>query len=115
MNHNAANNNDPGEERVTGQRAMSPHRLDPEATPPRQSPMAGWFGSSAADLLGPGLVLATQDQGYTAALNGDHLDTCPWRSAKTDRECALRQMWIRGYAAGRTDLRAARDPDRPPR
>jgi hypothetical protein len=25
-----------------------------------------------------------------AALNGDHLDTCPWRSAETDRERALR-------------------------
>jgi ribosome modulation factor len=75
--------------------------------------MAGWLGSSALDLLGPGLVLATQDQGYTAALNGDHVDTWPWRSAETDRERALRQMWIRGYSAGRTDLRSARDPDRP--
>lgn len=91
------------------------HDAAPSATGPRQSPMAGWLGSSAADLLGPGMVLATQDQGYAAALNGDHVGTCPWRSAETDRERALRQMWIRGYSAGRTDLRTARDPDRPPR
>lgn len=82
-------------------------------TRPRQSPTAEWLGNSAADLLGPGLVLATQDQGYSAALNGDHLDACPWRFAETDRDRALRQMWIRGYSAGRTDLRIARDPDRP--
>jgi ribosome modulation factor len=66
--------------------------------------------ASATDLLGPRLVLATQDQGYTAAWNGDHVNTCPWLTATTAREMALRQMWIRGYSAGRTDLRIAREP-----
>lgn len=76
---------------------------------PRQSPPASALGTAAADLLGPRLVLATQDEGYTAALKGDHMDSCPWLRASSDRELALRKMWIRGYAAGRTDLRAARD------
>jgi ribosome modulation factor len=66
--------------------------------------------ASAADRLGPGLVLATQDQGYAAAWNGDHVDTCPWLTATTERDLALRQMWIRGYSAGRTDLCIARAP-----
>ena len=65
--------------------------------------------ASAADLLGPRLVLAVQDQGYTAAWNGDHVNTCPWLTATTERDLALRQMWIRGYSAGRTDLRIARE------
>jgi ribosome modulation factor len=82
---------------------------------PRQSPLTGWLGSSAADLLGPRLVLATQDQGYAAALNGDHVTTCPWMVADTDRDRALRQMWIRGYSAGRTDLRTARSREQPSR
>lgn len=71
---------------------------------PRQSPPA------AADLLGPRLTLATQDQGYAAALAGDHISTCPWKTATTDRERALQAMWIRGHAAGRTDLRRAGNP-----
>lgn len=115
------NNIDPNEGSTSGRPDDAPRAPDCDAdqaaedsaTRPCQSPMAAWLGSSAADLLGPGLVLATQDQGYTAGLNGDHVDTCPWRSADTDRERALRQMWIRGYSAGRTDLRSARDPDRP--
>jgi ribosome modulation factor len=65
--------------------------------------------ASAADRLGPRLVLAAQDQGYTAAWNGDHVNTCPWLTATTERDLALRQMWIRGYSAGRTDLRIARE------
>lgn len=112
MNNDAANN-PPRENSATDQHAMSPRQLDHDTARPRQSPMAGWLGNSAADLLGPGLVLATQDQGYTAALNGEHVGTCPWRFAETDRDRALRQMWIRGYSAGRTDLCIARDPDRP--
>jgi ribosome modulation factor len=121
MSNDAAHNIDPREDSVssrsdettTGPDRDADQTAERPATRPRQSPMVGCLGSSAADLLGPQLVLATQDQGYTAALNGDHLDTCPWRSAETDRERALRQMWIRGYSAGRTDLRSARDPDRP--
>lgn len=74
---------------------------DNQSTTPRQSP-------SAADLLGPQLTLATQEQGYTAALAGEPVRTCPWMTATTDRDRALQAMWIRGYAAGRTDLRAAR-------
>lgn len=73
---------------------------------PRQSP----DGTSAADLLGPRDTLATQEQGYAAALAGDHVDQCPWKAAATERERALLAMWIRGYAAGRTDLRLARTP-----
>ena len=63
---------------------------------------------TAADLLGPQLVLATQGEGYLAAVEGQRPDTCPWRSATDDPEMALRQMWVRGYAAGRTDLRTGR-------
>ena len=66
--------------------------------------------ASAADVLGPRLVLAAQDQGYTAAWNGEHVNACPWLTATTERGLTLRQMWIRGYAAGRTDLRIARQP-----
>ena len=74
----------------------------------RQSLSANWLGSGA-DRLGPQLVLAAQDQGHTAALNGDHVDTCPWLTATTELDLALRQMWVRGYSAGRTDLSIARD------
>ena len=86
---------------------MSSHRsgADHCSSGPRQSLLAG---STAADLLGPRLVLAIQDEGYMAALAGEHADSCPWKKATDDREVAKRQMWIRGYAAGRTDLRTAR-------
>lgn len=72
---------------------------------PSQSP-------SVADLLGPRDTLTTQDQGYAAAMAGDDVLTCPWKTPTTDRETALRDMWIRGYSAGRTDLRAACAPKR---
>jgi ribosome modulation factor len=78
---------------------------DDETTGPRQSP------ASAADLLGPRETLATQEQGYAAALAGEHVRECPWKAAATDREVALRAMWVRGFAAGRTDLRSAGAPD----
>lgn len=78
---------------------------DNEPTTPRQSP-------SAADLLGPQLTLATQQQGHAAALAGDDVSSCPWKNATTDWDRALQAMWIRGYAAGRTDLRAARSRQR---
>lgn len=78
------------------------HDHPADAAPgPRQSP---------ADLLGPGLTLATQEQGYAAALAGEHVNTCPWKTATSDRDRALLAMWIRGYSAGRTDLRIARTP-----
>jgi ribosome modulation factor len=83
---------------------MNDATRDDQSTP-SQSP-------SAADLLGPRDTLATQDQGYAAAMAGDDVLTCPWKAAATDRETALRDMWIRGYSAGRTDLRAARTPKR---
>jgi ribosome modulation factor len=70
-----------------------------QSLPPRQI---------AADLLGPRRVLTTQAEGYLAALEGRHADACPWKLATDDREVALRQMWVRGYAAGRTDLRTGR-------
>jgi ribosome modulation factor len=72
---------------------------------PRQSPPAR---SAASDLLGPRLVLAIQAEGYMAALAGEHPSTCPWKIAADNGDAAKRQMWIRGYAAGRTDLRTAR-------
>jgi ribosome modulation factor len=68
---------------------------------PRQSP-------SPADLLGPRETLTAQDQGHAAALAGEHVSTCPWKAATTPREITLREMWIRGHSAGRTDLRTAR-------
>jgi ribosome modulation factor len=76
----------------------------PAQQPPRLSP-------SPADLLGPRATLAAQEQGYAAALAGQDVLSCPWKAAATDRDVALRDMWIRGYAAGRTDLRAAREPE----
>jgi ribosome modulation factor len=75
----------------------------PTPDQPRQSP-------SATDLLGPRATLAAQEQGYAAALASKDVLTCPWRTATTDRDAALRDMWIRGYVAGRTDLRSAREP-----
>jgi ribosome modulation factor len=121
VSNKSVNNTDPYGDGMSGRPDQPPHEFAPDTDPatdravtrPRQSPMAGWLGSAAVDLLGHGLVLATQDQGYAAAWNGDHVNACPWRSAETDRDLALRQMWIRGYAAGRTDLRTARDPDQP--
>ena len=110
----AVNNINPHQDSTSGQADPVPDALDNGMTRARQSPVAGWLGSSAAELLGPQLVLATQDQGYAAALNGDPLDACPWRATQNDQERALRQMWIRGYSAGRTDLRIARDPAESP-
>ena len=93
-----------------GRDARPPANAAGDATEgPRQSLPANQR-ASAADRLGPHLVLATQDEGYAAAWNGDHLNTCPWLTPTDDRELALRQMWIRGYSAGRTDLRIAREP-----
>lgn len=73
----------------------------PAQQPRRQSP-------SPADLLGPRATLAAQEKGYAAALAGQDALSCPWKSPATEREAAMRDMWIRGHAAGRTDLRAAR-------
>lgn len=75
-----------------------------EPTTPRQSP------ATVVDLLGPRLTLATQEQGHAAGFAGADISTCPWKPATTDRERALQAMWIRGYAAGRTDLRRAATP-----
>lgn len=79
---------------------------DYQVPAPRRSPGE----PSAADLLGPRDTLAAQDQGYAAALAGEHVRVCPWTAGTTERERALLAMWIRGYAAGRTDLRRARTP-----
>lgn len=68
-----------------------------------------------ADILGPKEVLDAQEQGRAAALDGNGPDTCPWKTPPGDRERALRAMWIRGYAQGRTELRHAAEAAQPPR
>ena len=73
----------------------------PSPTPPRQSPTT----ASAADVLGPQEVLAIQEQGHSAGYTGESPSTCPWASATEPAELARRDMWIRGYAAGKTDRR----------
>jgi ribosome modulation factor len=72
----------------------------------RQSPTS----ASAADLLGPQEVLAVQDLGHTAGFAGESPLTCPWAKATEPADVARRNMWIRGFAAGTTDLRTARQP-----
>lgn len=65
-------------------------------------------GASAADLLGPKEVLETQQEGRAAAAAGRPVTACPWRDASGELDRARRDMWVRGYAAGRTELRSAR-------
>lgn len=72
----------------------------------RQSPTAE---SAAADILGPKSVLDIQNQGKAAVFRGDHVNSCPWAEPKDEKERASRDMWIRGYSMGRTELRQARD------
>jgi ribosome modulation factor len=84
---------------------------EPTPVPPRQSPMA----PSAADLLGTQEVLTIQDLGHTAGFAGESPLTCPWKTASEPGDVARRDMWNRGYAAGRTDLRIAKEPSPPPR
>ncbi|MFI6100838.1 Rmf/CrpP family protein [Lentzea sp. NPDC051213] len=62
-----------------------------------------------ADILGPNDVLDAQERGRAAALAGTGPDSCPWKTAADDRALALRSMWIRGYAQGRTELRESRN------
>jgi hypothetical protein len=78
---------------------------------PRQSPTQ----PSAADLLGPQEVLAIQDLGHAAGFAGESPLTCPWKAASQPADVARRDMWNRGYAASRTDLRIAKQPSTPPR
>jgi hypothetical protein len=77
-----------------------------DAGEPRQSPT--WPGETAADVLGPAAALDAQRRGREAALAGQDATTCPWRAATAGRDRAARDMWLRGYAAGRTDLRMSR-------
>jgi hypothetical protein len=79
------------------------------SAPPRQSPTA----PSAADLLGPQEVLTIQDLGHTVGFAGESPLTCPWKAASEPADHARRDMWNRGYAAGRTDLRSAKQPSTP--
>lgn len=79
---------------------------------PRQSPTGP--GDTAADVLGPAAALDAQRRGREAALAGQPVTTCPWRDAVGGRGRAARDMWLRGYAAGRTDLRVSRPPDAAP-
>ena len=116
MNHNAGNNIDP-QDRTGGQLGETPpgSTAPPTTTPTDPRPghasprwPGGWVTRqricSAPDWCWP-----RQDQGHQAALNGDHVNTCPG-GRENDQERALRQMWIRGYSAGRTDLRAPATP-----
>lgn len=73
---------------------------------PRQS-LTG-PGETAADVLGPAAALDAQRRGRQAALAGQPVTACPWRNATAGRDRAARDMWLRGYAAGRTDLRVSR-------
>ncbi|MGI5507421.1 Rmf/CrpP family protein [Lentzea sp. CA-135723] len=66
------------------------------------------------DAPGPKRILAVQAQGQAAALAGGRVDSCPWKNPSTDQERALQQMWIRGYAQGRTGLRKNRADSVPP-
>lgn len=78
----------------------------------RQSPTGP--GETAADVLGPAAALDAQRRGRAAALAGQAVTVCPWRDATVGRDRAARDMWLRGYAAGRTDLRVSRPPDTAP-
>jgi hypothetical protein len=84
---------------------------EPTSSTPRQSPAA----PSAADLLGPQEVLAIQDLGHAAGFAGESPLTCPWKAAGDPVDIARRDMWNRGYAAGRTDLRIAKESNPSPR
>lgn len=72
-----------------------------------ESPRQSLGAATIATLLGPKVILETQRDGWRAAVAGEHVRTCPYRE-RDPRTDALRQMWTRGYAAGLTDLRAAR-------
>ncbi|WP_394329944.1 Rmf/CrpP family protein [Amycolatopsis keratiniphila] len=75
------------------------------STDPRQSPK---HDNTAADILGPKTVLEIQENGKRAALSGERIENCPWHNPKNETDRAKRDMWIRGFAAGRTDLRTRR-------
>lgn len=56
-------------------------------------------------LLAVNEILSLQREGTDAALRGDGPETCPYRHADTPLDRARRNMWIRGYSAGRTQRR----------
>lgn len=62
--------------------------------------------NDAAAVLTPREIMNTQENGRRAAVTGSHPSTCPW-GQDTAEDKARRTMWIRGYAAGRTELRTA--------
>lgn len=51
-------------------------------------------------------IIDAQRQGRDAALAGLDGKACPWR-VDTPHDKALMRQWMRGWAAGRTDLRRA--------
>ncbi|HEX4814550.1 MAG TPA: Rmf/CrpP family protein [Nonomuraea sp.] len=61
--------------------------------------------SRGLETLGPKAVLEAQRQGQTAALAGEPVTSCPWARATTPADQAAREAWVRGYVAGRTELR----------
>ena len=70
-------------------------------------------GARVTELLGPKAVLEIQQQGHAAAVSGEHVTTCPWKAPADDTDQARRDMWVRGYAAGRTTLRELREVREP--
>jgi ribosome modulation factor len=48
-----------------------------------------------------------QQAGEQAALSGQHPSACPYRNTTMPADLARRQVWVAGYAAGRTELRRA--------
>lgn len=64
--------------------------------------------ANPADLLSPKEILETQEQGRQAFHTGRSVNACPWAAAQTPADMARRQMWVNGYAQGRTEARQAR-------
>ncbi len=59
------------------------------------------------ELLSTKAILDAQNAGRQAAYAGNSVTTCP-HGDENDRSHALRAMWVRGYAAGRTRVREQR-------
>jgi hypothetical protein len=76
----------------------------------RQSPQNQ---ANPADLLGPKEILEVQEQGRQAFHAGQPVTVCPWAAAQNPANMFRRQMWVRGYAQGRTELRQTRDQVEP--
>jgi hypothetical protein len=85
--------------------------MSEQTTPagPARAAGAPMTGERAAAVLGPLGVRDAQDAGRAAAWDGQPVAACPYPPTEDLLAQAQRLMWARGYAAGRTDLRTARD------